>query len=212
MKGYIRQRSKGSWEVAIDVGRDPSTGKRQQHWETIRGTKRDAERRMNELLHSLTVGTYVKPRRLTLTEYLEQWLNSYVLTHCSPRTTEGYQTIIRRYLIPALGAIPLTELQPQHLQNYCANALAYGRLDKKGGLSSQSVLNHYRVLHKALEDAVRQGLVGRNIVQALDPPRPLERRMSILAPENVPMFLKTARKTSYYVLYYTALYTGMRRG
>jgi len=43
MKGFIRQRSKGSWEIAIDGGRDPSTGKRLQHWKTVRGAKRDAQ-------------------------------------------------------------------------------------------------------------------------------------------------------------------------
>ena len=49
MRGHIRKRSKGSWEIAIDVGKDPSTGRRQQHFETVKGTKTDAMRRMREL-------------------------------------------------------------------------------------------------------------------------------------------------------------------
>jgi len=43
MRGYIRQRSKGSWEITIDVGRDPTTGKRLRHFETLKGNKKDAQ-------------------------------------------------------------------------------------------------------------------------------------------------------------------------
>lgn len=62
MKGHIRQRSKSSWEIVIDVGRDPSTGKRLQHWETVRGTKRDAQQRLAKLLVTIEQGSYIKPK------------------------------------------------------------------------------------------------------------------------------------------------------
>ena len=50
MRGSIRQRSKGSWEIASDIGKDPSTGRRRQHFETIRGNKATAQKRLAELL------------------------------------------------------------------------------------------------------------------------------------------------------------------
>jgi len=56
------------------------------------------------------------------------------------------------------------------------------------------------------------GLLGRNVAKAVDPPRPEHKSMANLAPENVPQFLEAARETHYYVLFYTALYTGMRLG
>ena len=68
MKGHIRQRSKGSWAIVIDVGHDHETGKRKQQWYTVRGTKRDAERTLREILHNLDKGIYVKPSRLTPAE------------------------------------------------------------------------------------------------------------------------------------------------
>ena len=74
MKGHIRQRSKHSWTIVVDVGKDPGTGKRQQHWHTITGTKRDAQRALNGMLVSLEKGAYVKPGKLTLGEWLGQWL------------------------------------------------------------------------------------------------------------------------------------------
>ena len=70
MRGHIRKRGDRSWAVVVDVGHNPSTGKRRQKWETVKGTKRDAERRLAEIVHDLNTGGYVEPSRLTLSVYL----------------------------------------------------------------------------------------------------------------------------------------------
>ena len=75
MRGHITQRSKGSWSIVIDAGKDPETGKRRQQWHTVKGTKRNAQRILHEILVSMEKGTYVKPNHLTLGDWLEQWLN-----------------------------------------------------------------------------------------------------------------------------------------
>ena len=101
MRGHIRQRSKGSWSIVIDVGRDPRTGKRRQQWYTVKGTKKDAERELRERLRSLETGSYVKPEKTSVGEYLKHWVDSHAMMHTSPRTAEGYQAIVNRYLVPA---------------------------------------------------------------------------------------------------------------
>jgi len=212
MKGHIRQRSKGTWSIVIDVGRDTRTGKRRQQWYTVKGTKKDAERELREKLRSLETGAYVKPQKISLGEYLQHWVRSYVVIHTSPRTVEGYQSIVNRYLIPALGAIPLYQLQPQHLEKYYANALLNGRLDGKGGLSARTVLHHHRLLSEALSHAVKQGVLVRNVAEVVVAPRPGRSQMATLSFADVPRFLDAARRTPYYILFYAALYTGMRRG
>jgi len=212
VRGHIRKRSKNSWSIVIDVGRDPQTGKRRQQWRTVSGTKKDAERTLRELLHSLEVGSYVKPSRMTLGQWLQEWCQSYVAIHCSPRTAESYQSEVRRHLIPALGAIPLTQLHPQHLQNYYSQALTSGRADERGGLSARTVQYHHRILSEALGHAVKMELLARNVAEAADPPRPEHKSMATLVPEDIPQFLEAAQETPYYVLFYTALYTGMRLG
>ena len=111
-----------------------------------------------------------------------------------------------------LGRVLLTQLQPQHLQNYYSQALTKGRADGKGGLSARTVQYHHRILSEALKHAVKMGLVGRNVAEAVDPPRVERKNMATLAPEDVPKFLEAARTIPYYVLLYTALYTGMRLG
>ena len=212
MRGHIRQRSKGSWSIVIDVGRDPRTGKRRQQWYTVKGTKKDAERELREKLRSLETGAYVKPQRTSLGEYLRHWVDSYAMMHTSPRTAEGYQGIVNGYLIPALGGISLCELQPRHLEKYYADALSHGRLDGKGGLSARTLLHLHRILSQALSHAVKQGLLARNVAQAVVAPRPSRSQMATLSAAHVPKFLDAAGKTPFYVLFYTGLYTGMRRG
>jgi len=85
MKGCIVQRSKGSWGLVVELGRDPETGKRRQQWVTVRGTKKEAERRLRELLHQLDTGGFVRPGKLTLGEFLQSWLKDYA-AHKVPRS------------------------------------------------------------------------------------------------------------------------------
>ena len=133
MKGHIRKRGERSWALVVELDRDPATGRRRQRWHSVKGTKRDAERKLRELLNSIDQGTYVKPAKLTVGEFLQQWLRDYAAVSVRPRTSERYESIIRNHLIPSLGAIHLTDLQPSHIQACHARALSHGRLDGKEG-------------------------------------------------------------------------------
>ncbi len=212
MRGHIKQRAKGSWSIVIDVGRDPQTGKRQQQWHTVRGTKKEAETKLREVLDALEKGVYVKPSKMTVGQWLEEWLASYATLHVSPRTYEGYRFLVRRHIIPALGAIELSKLEPRHLQSHYAKALAMGRLNGGGGLGNRSVQYQHRIISNALRYGVKMGVLGRNVAQAVDPPRLVRKALSVLAPEDLSRFLEAAKRTVYYPLLFTALYTGMRRG
>jgi len=212
MRGSIRQRSKGSWEVCIDIGRDPATGKRLRHFENVKGNKKDAQRRLNDLLYSLEQGAYVKPSRLTVGEFLEQWLQGYVATNTAPKTRSRYEEIVKLHLIPAFGSLPLLALRPQHIQKYYTKALESGRRDGQGGLSPLTVHKHHRVLYEALKHGVRQGILIRNVAEAVEPPHGQSKRPLTLRPSDVQLILNAARETPYYVLFFTKAYTGVRRG
>jgi len=106
MKGSIRQRSKGSWEICIDVGRDPATGKRLRHFESVRGNKKEAQKRLAELMVSIEKGSYTKPKGLTVGKWLEDWLNGYVTANCAPRTLDSYRSEIENHITRSLGLFP----------------------------------------------------------------------------------------------------------
>lgn len=211
MKGHIRKRGKNSWTLWVDRGRDPETRKRRQQTVTVHGTKRDAEKELRVILTKMEEGAYIKPTKLTLGEFLIQWLENYVMTNTSPRTAEGYRVIVRRHLIPNLGMVLLTQLQPSQIQGYYAKALSGEKADSNGGLSARTVLNIHKVLSEALSHAVKWQILVRNVALAVDPPRPERPETRTFTEEQARLFLQAAVATPYHELFTLALYTGKRR-
>jgi integrase len=204
MRGHIRQKSKGSWQITIDTGTGPD-GERRRHFETVNSSRKsDAQKRLTELLTSLDKGVYTPPGRLTLAEHLHNWLEGYVKTNCSQRTLDGYQSIIERHLIPSLGHIQLKHLQPPAIQSY------YGKVCEK--LSARTVHHQHRVLSEALKYAMRQGYLGRNPCDLVDPPSAKRTKpMRTLTPAEVEALFNKAQDSQYYPVIYTAVSTGLRQ-
>ncbi len=211
MKGHIRKRSKNSWSLVIELERD-ANGKRRQKWYTVRGTKRDAERELHRLLTSVYESTYVEPNKLTVAQFLEQWLEGYAKGNVSRETFYRYRGIVRRDLIPALGRLPLSKLQALHIQTYYSNALEAGRKDGKGGLSKKTILQIHRILREALHHAVRWKLLARNPADVVDAPRPQRKEMRALDEKETMQLLNTAQGRRFYYPIMVAVTTGMRRG
>jgi integrase len=164
MRGSLQQRSKGSWSIIVDRGYevDPITGtkKRRQKWHTFKGTKKQAEGKLSDLLKELKDGTYVDPSTLTLGDWLTQWLAASQ-KRWRPNTYTRYAGIITNDLKPStIGKMLLQELRATHLETYYAEAK----------LSPSTLGVHHAILHPALKKAKRDGLITTNI--ALDAERP----------------------------------------
>jgi len=211
MRGHVIKRYKNSYTVVLNMGIDPNTGKRKQQWISVKGNKKDAEKRLAEMLHQIDTGSFMKPGKTTVAEFLERWLKDYARLNLAPRTAEGYETIIRCHLAPGLGSIPLTQLKPEHIQRYYSDMLTNGKCDHKGSLSPTTVRQHHMVLHRALHIATNWGLIPRNPADVIDPPRSQRPEMHVMNEDNIQGFLEAARSTPYYALFYVALFTGMRR-
>ena len=102
MRGSLRQRSKGSWEIRFD-GPSDRPGRRKFLSETVRGTRRDAERVLRERLATIETGAYVPRQKETVAEFLEGWIDTYAITNTSPRTQQGYREKTNNYIIPCLA-------------------------------------------------------------------------------------------------------------
>ncbi len=90
MKGHVTKRAKGTWTIVYDMPRDSSTGARRQRSQTVKGTKRDAERVLRQVMTSVEQGSYVKPNKLTVGELLRQWMRDYASMNTTDRTQESY--------------------------------------------------------------------------------------------------------------------------
>jgi len=205
MRGHIVKRGKDSYSIVLNLGQDSVTGKRKQQWISVKGTKKEAEKRRTELLHQLDTGTFVKPGKVTIAEYLQQWLTDYAGLNCSPKTIESYRQLITSHLIPELGNIKLVELKAQHLQAMYAKK-------KDSGLSARTVRYLYNLMSQVLDYAMKQGILSRNVAQNTEPPRIEHKELNTISPEQISTFLEAASKTSYYALFYLLLHTGLRRG
>ena len=203
MRGRIRRRSKSSWELTIDLGRD-ARGRRQRKFVSVRGKKADAERKLRELLTTLDGGVPIHTSHLMLNDYLERWLEFHS-TRVRQRTIYGYGLIIRRYITPRLGSIPLTKLQPGHAEQIYTSMIAKG-------LSPRTVIQTHRVLKKALKQAVRWNMIGRNPLDLVDPPTAEQKEMITLDVDQLLQLLDRAMEGRYGAAIYTSAYTGLRRG
>ena len=88
----------------FDVGRDALTGKRLTKTKNVKGTKRDAERELGNLLTAVDNGTYADAGRVTLGAWLDRWLDGRRHS-IAPKTAERYTELIAKHLKPTIGAI-----------------------------------------------------------------------------------------------------------
>lgn len=214
MRGYIRRRGKGSWEITVYLGRDPATGRRSRRFMTVRGTKSDAERCLAEALHQRDTGVEIMPGKLTVADYLRRWLRDYATHNVAPSTLQRYASIIDNHLIPTLGSLRLRDLRPAHIQAAYGRALTPGgRADSTAGaLAPRTVLKHHRLLHEALSHAVRWQLIARNPADAVTAPRPGRTEFRALSAEEAAALLEAADPTPLFSLLYLSLATGARQG
>jgi len=206
--GHIRERN-GAWEIRYELPRGPD-GKRRTRTATIRGSKRDAQRRLRELLGEIDRGVVVDTGKMTVGQWLQEWLAECAHT-VSPKTHQERAGYVRLHLTPALGAIALARLSPADIQRYLTHALTSGRLNGKGGLSPQTILHHERVLHTALERARKLRLIAINPCDDVDPPRVERAPIVTLSTEQQRMLLAEVRGTALEMPVLLVLATGLRR-
>ncbi len=213
MRGYIKKRAKGSYTIVVPLGRDTATGKYKQHWEAVKGNKADAARRLAEVQTDLFSGSFIKPDKTTVAEYLLDWLENTARFQVSPRTYEGYEMIIKKHLIPGIGDRYLSDLTGSVIQKYYAKKLKEPRNAKQGPtpLSAHSVRCHHRVLHRALKSAVIKRLISHNVADDTEPPIPVKKEFKSMTVAQLKLFIEELEGSPYYELLYTSLFTGLRR-
>jgi integrase len=107
--------------------------------------------------------------------------------------------------------VPLVQLRPEMIQRYISDKLSHGRADQKGGLTARTIRHHIICLHTALQNATKLGLLFRNPVDAVTIPRAERHEMRTMNETDIHLLLEMAQGTQYYALFYTAIFTGMRR-
>jgi integrase len=202
-QGSVRQRG-STWTVVFDEPR--ADGRRRQRSKGGFRTRKDAERYLREQLVSLDAGTYMAPHKLTVATYLaEHWLPAMQARGLRPSTLARYESHVRCAITPALGRLPLQALMPTHLNKL------YGDL-RTAGRAPKTIRNIHGVMSKALADAERWGLVGRNVARRADVPALVRPKLRVWSPEQIRAFLAAVASDRLFAAWLLAATTGMRRG
>lgn len=211
MRGSITKRGKNSWRVKFETGVDPVTKKRRTQYVTFRGSKRDAQIKLTELLGSIDQNQYVEPNKILLGDFIkgriDYWESSNSIT---ARTAARYREMLANQIAPHLGAKPVQRLTPLDIEDWHTTLRTVGRADGKGELAPRSIGHAHRLLGAALRDAVRNGLAVRNVVADKSAPKVGDKEMTIV--RDVPAFIKLVRGHHLFVPAMIALFTGMRLG
>ena len=210
MNGHVTK--KGSkYYVVIELERD-ANGKRRRKWFGGYSTKKAAQAALVQKLHELQTGQYIEESDVTVAEFLQQWLE-YKSSQIRPSSLRSYESHIRHHIVPYIGHIKISKLGPMIIQKFYLDLQKGPRNDgRAGNLSSNSVRYAHVILHEALEQAVRWGLISRNVCDLVDPPRPQKTDIQVWDIEDINRFLEVARSSRYYIAFLLAIMTGLRKG
>jgi integrase len=192
-EGSIYKRKDGRWcaQVSVNGRRLTKYGK----------TQTEVREWLKETISQVDSGIVVTPQ--TLGEFLTAWLEA-IKPSIRPNTYTTYKVQIVHHITPDLGEIKLRDLRADHIQRFYAAKL-------ESGTGRSTVRMCHAVLHRALENAVKWGLLTRNVCVAVDKPKAKKTEMSVWDAKQVGRFLQAAQGHRWEALFYLAVTTGLRQ-
>jgi integrase len=203
MSGHIVERPKGSgrWAIVLEVG---TAGQRRQKWHSFRGTKREAQKRLAELITERERGTYVEPSKQTVAQYFEVWLRDWAPVGASPRTCTRYAQLAA-HVVAGLGSIPIQRVSGGDLNRL------YRELAEKG-LEPSGVRVIHRFARRVFGHAVKHGDLKADPSRHVDSPKVPHQEAAVLRAEEIPVLLNGLKGKTLYPIAVLGLGTGMRLG
>jgi hypothetical protein len=167
MRGYVARKG-DRWYAVVYEGLDPVTGKERRRWHPAGTTREEAERLARRLAADLN-GRNDTVRSLTFGAYLTgQWLPGKKV-NLAESTWDGYRRKIDRHILPAIGHLRIRRLRAHHLE------APYDRMlhptEGRRALAPKTVLEVHLIIRGALQDAVKRGMVSRNVALVAHAPK-----------------------------------------
>lgn len=161
-EGSIFKRKDGRWCGFITVGYDEKGNKKKKFF--YGRTRQEVADKIRKALNEIEQGFDVDSSKITLSEWLKIWLWTYKRNQIKISTFESYETIIRVHIVPQIGNLKLKDIRPEHLKQL------YNQ-KKEEGLSTSKIKHIHTILHSALKQAVKSGLLPRNVSEAVTLPK-----------------------------------------
>ena len=216
-EGNIRKRSDGRWEGRYTAGHDPVTGKRITK-NVLGKTQAEVREKLRRTIEETRGLDVARAGEYTVGQWLEVWFNDYAMLKVRPSSHQTYRGYLDHHIKPYIGNIPLTKLSSLDLQRLYKKLLSDGRVDRieskkqPKGLSAKTVRNIHQIISSALKLAIEQRLIARNPADGCALPKAERKEMQTLPVEQLTSFLREAKDSGVFALYYIDLTTGLRRG
>ena len=181
---FIRKRSK-NYIVYLEY-LDKETNKKKQKNMGSYPLKRDASRRLNEVKEEIYKEELLLPNEMKMEEFILDFLEKYKV-NLSITTYKVYLRICKKYIIPLLGDIKLSDIRPIPVQNYVD--------DLVGILTPQTIRIHLNILNLAFKRAYRLKLIKENVVQFVEVPKNKKFKNEIYNAEDMRILLEKCHKT-----------------
>src|SRR3990172_190608 len=197
-EGTIFQNKQGYWVAEVFL----PNGKRKRKYDK---TQKAAKEWLLAQREAIRDAVWVDTDSVTVSQFFDRYIADVASHTLRPKTLEVYSYLIRLHIKPEIENIRLSTLQPAHIQKLYSDKL-------NAGLSPRTVHFIHSVLHKALKQAMRWGLVSRNACDLVEAP-PVKRRAPVTwSLEEVQRFLGVVKGHRFYPIYVLAIATGMREG
>lgn len=194
-EGSVYKRGK-RWVAQVGSGKNRET----KYFDT----QREANAWRHKMVDLRKQGLVLTGSKVPLSKFLDDWL-IVAETSVRPNTYDQYSQIAHQHINPTLGKILLKDLRPDHVQKLYTNKLA-------GGTSPRTTRLIHAVLHRALNHALKIGLVVRNVSDAATLPKVPRKEMKTLDDYQVRQLIQVAEGTRMQVLFWIAVTTGLRQG
>jgi integrase len=200
-EGSVYRRKDGRWGGALYVTEADGRRVRRQVYGR---TRKEAETKLVELRSKADAGVPMTPGHLTVEAFLNEWLSQIAAPRVRPNTLAGYAFHIDRYLVPDLGSRRLGKLTARELRLYLDSL-------KTRGVGIRTIRYVHGTLRAALEDAMREELLAKNVAKLVRPPSAPSPERHPLTPDEIRAFLKAVRDDRLYAMFVVIALLGLRR-
>ena len=122
--GTIRKRSDGRWEARIIIGHKNDGSP--MYKSAFAKTQKSALKQLHQLLDLYRDVDLTEDCRMTLGEWMDKWLDEYMVFTIRESTMSGYRSQIEHQVKRFLGDKPLTSLTTADIQKF------YSKIKKQG--------------------------------------------------------------------------------
>lgn len=199
--GQVEEYAPGVWHVRLSAGHDPLTGQRRRPRATVKGSRKDAERKLAEMLAG--VGRAPATTDATLAVFLNTRYLPWAQGRVRPATYDTYRHELL-VLAEPLHHLRLDEMDPWSIETWLGGL-------KARGLGGYSRAQAFRSVRRALRRAVAWGMVPANVTDRVEPPESEAYEPTILTIEQAQALLTHFRGHRLDALVHLALGGGMRK-